>query len=449
MADITYTTEHGVHIAYRVVGDGVAPVLYIPDGLVTIESTAEEPHYARFLDELGRFARVALFDRRGIGLSDPFGVESPSLEVWADDAIRVLDDLGWDRAHVIGVAEGGFVATMVAAIWPARVNGLVLLNSTASFDAQPDADVVRAELHGLSVSAARNWGENVSAIPRFAPSVASDPEFRQWLRRTIRRAMSPGTAQRVFDVQFGGHLTGLLPSIGVPTLVVHRADNAYLPPTHGCLLAQSIPGATYVEVPGADHAPYIGDTQPIVDAVESFVLGTATGTDPTRALSTVLVSDIVGSTSIAAELGDANWKRLLDEHDRAVRRRLALHRGIEAKQTGDGFLATFDGPARAIRCALEMVDEVAALGVEIRVGVHAGEIEHRGSDVGGLGVHIAARIAAEAGPKEVLASRTVTDLVAGSGLHFEDKGDHVLRGVPGTWRLFAASGQSPIASHRN
>jgi len=438
--DLVYARAGDVHVAYRVFGEGPATLLLVPDGLVTIESIPEEPHFARFVDQLAAFTRVVAFDRRGVGLSDPVSaLNPPTLEHWADDAVAVMDDLEVGRAWVLGMAEGGFVVTMLAASRPSRVAGLILLNCTPGISSPVLAEqgLARGELEGLSASMARHWGDNVSAIPQFAPSLATDPEYREWLRRTLRRAVSPGTARLMFDVQFRSDLSAILPLVNAPTLVIHRSDNQYLPPAHGHYLASAIPNARYVEVPGRDHVPYVGDTAPVIAAISEFLVGVVPPPAAERVLATVLITDIVGSTRVASRLGDQAWRRVLDDHDAMVRGCLSRFRGTEVKQTGDGFLATVDGPARGISCASAILGGARDLGIEARAGLHTGELELRGRDVGGLAVHIAARVAELASPGEVLVSRTVTDLVAGSGLEFEDRGEHELKGVPGSWRLFA------------
>jgi class 3 adenylate cyclase len=282
------------------------------------------------------------------------------------------------------------------------------------------------------------WGTGAAAPAQvFAPSAATDPSFPEWLDRVTRRAASPATAIAVFDLLMWSDIRDVLPVVQVPTLVIHRSDNRWMTPAHGRYLAENIPGARYVEVPGSDHVPFLGDSEAITAEIEEFLTGARPQPESDRVLATVLFTDIVSSTARASELGDRRWRELLDRHDEAVRSQLARFRGQEVNTTGDGFVATFDGPARAVECARAIRDAALQLDLEIRAGVHTGEVEVRGDDIGGIGVHIAARIAALAAPRTVWVSRTLTDLVAGSGLRFDDRGAHQLKGVPGTWPLYA------------
>jgi pimeloyl-ACP methyl ester carboxylesterase len=434
-----------VHIAYQVSGAGLLDLLLVPDGLISIEATAEEPSFERFVRELSSFARVIRFDRRGIGLSDPVTRQSPpTLEQWMSDALAVMDAVGSEQAALLGMAEGGFVVTVTAATYPERVSALVLVNAPAGLAAPPFREwgVAARLIDRLGESVESGWGDDLSGIPFFAPSAAGDEQYANWLSRAMRRAASPAMAGALLDVLFYSDVRDVLPAVRVPTLVVHRAGNRWLTTQHGHYLAEHIPGARYVEVPGDDHVPYLGDPAPILGEVEEFLTGTRRLPTADRVLATVLFTDIVGSTERLAAVGDERWKRVLLRHQELVRKELRFFQGREVDTAGDGFFATFDGPARAVRCAWAAVEAIKPLGIEMRAGVHTGECELLGEKVGGIAVHIGARIAALGGPGEVLVSRTVKDLVAGSGISFEDRGLHRLKGVDDEWQLFAVVGAS-------
>jgi class 3 adenylate cyclase len=436
------STVDGVHIAYRVLGEG-PDLLVPPDGAIPIDAISDEPHFERFVRRLARFSRVVLFDRRGMGLSDPVtAANPPTLDDWAEDALAVLGALGSGRAGFLGMAEGGFIGVKLAVAFPDRVSRLVLVNATPGVASAAVAD------HGLatrlvaefSASIDHDWGSHASlldeAIAGFAPSMIGDDAYRTWLARSSPRSMSPAVARGVFDVLFRSDVADVAPSVRVPTLVLHRAENRFYPPENGRFLAGAIPDARYVEVPGTDHVPYLGDTEPILAEIEEFLTGSRQRADSERVLATVLFVDMVASTERAVEVGDRAWRDLLDRYRNVVRERLRAFDGREINTRGDDFLVTFNGPARAIRCAVSVRDAAHQLGVEVRAGVHTGEIELIGDDIGGIAVHIGARVAALAAPGAVLVSRTVVDLVAGSGITFNDGADHELKGVPGTWGLF-------------
>jgi len=440
MPETGYARSGELHIAYQTSGEGPPDLLLLADGLIPMEAMAEEARFARFLDRLAAFARLIRFDRRGIGLSDPVSPNAPlTLEQWMEDARAVMAAARSEHPATIGIAEGTFVATLLAATHPDAVSALVLLNATPAIAAEPFAGwgVASRGIRRLEETVEEAWGTDTSAIVAFAPSAANDAAYHEWLARSLRRATSPAAARAVFDVLFYSDVRNVLPAIRVPTLVIHRAGNRWLTPEHGRYLADHIPGARYVEVPGEDHVPYLGDPEPILEEIEEFLTGARRAHDTDRVLATVLFTDIVGATERAAAMGDRAWRERLDRHDAAVRRQLERHRGREVKTTGDGFVATFDGPARAIRCAQAIRDAARQAGVEVRAGLHTGECEVRGEDIAGIAVHIAARVASAAGAGEVLVSRTVVDLVAGSGIEFETRGEHALKGVPGEWRLFA------------
>lgn len=440
-----YARSGDVHIAYQVTGEGPPDLLLVPDGVVPIESMAEESSFDRFIRRLERSCRVIRFDRRGMGLSDPVTPSNPpTLEQWMQDGEAVLDTVGSERTAVLGMAEGGAVATLLAAAKPQRVSALILVHATASFSAEPFRDwgSAAAALDRLAGTVESGWGEVVWGIEMFAPSAVGDEGYRTWLERAQRRSLSPAMARALFDVTYRSDIRHILPTVRVPTLVIHRRDNRYLEPEHGRYLASHIPGARYVEVEGEDHVPYLADAEPILEAIEEFLTGGRRPPEVDRVLATLLFTDIVGSTERAARVGDARWRELLLAHHALVRAELERFAGREIDSAGDGVFASFDGPARAVRCAEAITKAVRSLGLEVRAGVHTGECELIGDKLGGLGVHIGARIAALSAPGEVLVSSTVRDLVAGSGLAFEDRGHHELKGVPGMWHLHAVQQSS-------
>ena len=434
-----YAKSGDLSIAYAAYGDG--PDLVVAPGFIShLEVTREEPALAHFYDRLATFRRVITFDKRGTGLSDPVP-DAPSLEENVEDLRAVMDAAGSERADVVGVSEGGAMAALFAAVDPERTRSLVLYGTFARVLWAPDYPWgVSAELHAqlLELAEAR-WGDGVG-LSAWAPSCADDVRMRAWWARFQRTAASPGMAHKVLALYPQIDIRAALGTIGVPTLVLHRRDDRMVNVAMGRYLAEHIPGAKLVELDGADHLFWVGDADAILDEIEEFLTGVRRGPEPDRVLATVLFTDLVGSTEHAVELGDTRWRYLLESHQAQVRRQLERFRGREIKTTGDGFLATFDGPARAIRCAQAVVDQSRGLGLETRAGVHTGECELIGDDVGGIAVHIAARVAALAEAGEVLVSSTVRDLVAGSGLTFADRGVHALKGVPDEWRLFAVAG---------
>ena len=443
MAGPRYARIGAVHIAYEVMGDGPVDVLFVPDGLVPIELMHEETSFAKFLDRLASFSRLIRFDRRGIGLSDPVSDSAPpTLEQCMDDGRTVMDAAGSKRAAVIGVAEGGFVATLLAASHPDLITALVLVNATPGISSPPFSELGKASaaLAKLALSVDESWGTDTSGAEFFAPSAAHDQRFHEWLGRAERRAASPAVVRALWQVAFYSDIRKILSSVRVPTLVVHRRGNLYLTVEHGRYLAEHIPGAKYVEVTGDDHVPYLGNANEILDEIEEFITGVRQGAKPDRVLATLLFIDIVGSTERAAELYDRGWRDLLDRFRGIVRDELKRFRGHEVDTAGDGFLATFDGPARAIDCAQAIVSSVRSIGTVVRVGLHTGECELLGTGVAGIAVHTAARVMGEAVAGEVLVSRTVKDLVAGAGISFADKGKRTLKGIPGEWELYAVEG---------
>jgi class 3 adenylate cyclase len=395
-------------------------------------SIGGRPPISRFMQRLASFSRLILFDKRGTGLSDRVaGIAT--LEERMDDVRAVMDAVGSEQAAVFGISEGGPMSILFAATYPERTSALVVYGSFPEFSycfPTPEA------LERLLTKIEQGWGTCVT-LPIFAPSFVEDPQFRHWWARFERSGASPGAVKALMRMNSEINISHVLPAIRVPTLILHRAEDTAVAVEGSRFMAERIPGAKYVELSGRDHVPMLGDADAILDEIEEFLTGTRLGAEPDRALLTVLFTDIVGSTERAGELGDRRWRDLLDSHRMVMRHELARYRGREVATTGDGFLATFDGPARAIRCAIGAREAVRQLGLEIRAGLHTGECELLGEDVGGIAVHIGARVAASARSGEVLVSSTVKDLVAGSGLQFEDRGTRILKGIPDEWRLFA------------
>ena len=427
-------------VAFQIIGDGPLGVVFIPSWLTNVDAMWEDPSLARFLHRLGTFSRLVCFDKRGSGVSDAVTLTAlPTLEEWMEDVRAVMDAAGLERATLFGIAEGGPMAMLFAATYPERTSALILADTAARLLRDADypcgmpAELVPRFLAGLKSL----WGTGHTAQV-VAPSAANDERFRRWLGRYERLSIAPHAHVHMYAQHFDRDLRGVLSSIRVPTLVLHRMGDRHIRVGHGRYLAAHIPKANYVELPGEDHLFFVGDSEPMLAAIEQFLTGMRPTPETDRVLATVLFTDIVGSTERAASVGDHAWRALLEAHDGVVRRQLERHGGREVKTTGDGFLATFDGPARAIRCARDIRDGVRPLGVEVRIGLHTGECELSEHDVRGLAVHIAARVMANAVPGEVLVSSTVRDLVAGSGLRFADRGARALQGVPGEWRLFAA-----------
>jgi pimeloyl-ACP methyl ester carboxylesterase/class 3 adenylate cyclase len=432
-----YADSDGVNIAYQVHGSGPVELVLVPGFVSQVELLTEEPGVARFFRRLTSFSRMAVFDKRGQGLSDRPG-RPPTLEESMDDLKAVIEAVGFERPAIFGVSEGGPMSTLYAATYPSDVSALILFGTFARMLEAPDFP------HGIDAAALDRWGEVVRrdwggpvGVDLWAPSRLGDGEFERWWARLLRQGTSPAGAIALMDLYREMDVRGVLPAIDVPTLVLHREGDRMIPVAQGRYLAETIPDAHYVELPGHDHLPFAGDFDAVLDEVEEFLVGSRRATESERGLATILFTDIVGSTEKAAELGDRGWRQLLERHDAAVRHQLSLYRGREVKTMGDGFLATFDGPGRAIRCARAVQEEVAGLGIDVRAGIHTGEVELIGDDVGGMAVNIGARIGALADAGEVLVSSTVRELVVGSGLEFADRGVQTLKGAPGEWRLFA------------
>ncbi|WP_286569904.1 adenylate/guanylate cyclase domain-containing protein [Variovorax gracilis] len=435
-----YAKSGDCHIAYQVLGEGPLDLVFIPGFVSNVEHCWEDPRMAQFFRRLAAFARLILFDKRGTGMSDPVPIEQlPTLEQRMDDVRAVMDAAGSQRAALVGASEGGPLSFLFAATYPQRVHALVLLAAYARVAWAPDypfgtdPDNWSSMLERMEAG----WGKGV-LLTAFAPSVAANPAAREWWARHQRMASSPGAAIAMMRMAFQIDARPVLSAVRVPTLILHRCGDRMVPIEHGRYLAQHIPGARMVELPGADHFFWIGDPDTCLGQIEEFLTGERRAGESDRILATVLFADIAGSTERAAELGDSRWHRLLDSYYGLARGQLQRFRGRELDTAGDGFFAAFDGPLRAIRCAAAIGSGARLLGLEIRAGVHTGECEVMGPKFGGLAVHIGARVAGQANPGEVLVSSTVKDLVAGSGMCFEDRGDHALKGVPGRWRLFAA-----------
>jgi len=434
-----YAKSGDVHIAYQVTGAGPDLVL-VPGWVSHVEYAWESSSFSRFLDRLASFSRLILLDRRGTGLSDRVA-ELPTLEERMDDVRAVMDAVGSERAALFGISEGGPMCMLFAATYPERTSALVLYGTLVKGMQDADASWAPAkeQVEAFLDLIGKQWGTGIT-LNLFGPSLAQDERERQYWARFERLAVSPGAARVLLQMVADTDVRHVLPTIRVPTLIVHRSGDRATPVEGARHIAAHIPEARYVELPGEDHFAWVGDLDAVLDPVEEFLTGACQAPEPDRVLATVLFTDIVGSTARAVELGDQRWRDLLTSHNAAVRAELARFRGREVKTAGDGFLATFDGPARAIRCACAVRDAVRSLGIEIRAGLHTGECELMGDDVGGIAVHTGARVAANAAPGEVLVSSTVKDLVAGSRLRFADRGTHDLRGVPGEWRLFAVEG---------
>ncbi len=445
-----YTRSGEVSIAYQVAGDGPLDLLFLPGWISQIEQLWEAPGNRRFLERLLSFGRLIMFDSRGTGLSD-HGLDGYSLDQDVADALAVLDAAGSERCAVMTYAGGGLVGARLAAEQPQRIGALIMYASFARTTWAPDYDwaMTPEERMGVTAEEFRHWGEPDGELTaRLAPSMADDPALRAWLARTQRLTASPSEARTILGVISDADVRNSLGRIRVPTLVMHRPEELVWDVRHSQYLAEHIPGARYVELEGADSLPFIGDSDAIVEEVREFLTGGRQGGDVARDLLTVMFTDIVAATARAATLGDGHWRDLLSHHDEAVRTQLRRFDGREVKTVGDGFLATFDGaPSQALRCALAVTAATSDLGLQVRVGMHTGECELIGDDVGGMAVHIASRVAALAGPGEVLVSGTVYGTVVGGPFDFAERGFHELKGVPGPWPLFSlALGRSGATS---
>jgi pimeloyl-ACP methyl ester carboxylesterase/class 3 adenylate cyclase len=434
-----YARSGELRIAYQVIGEGPIDLVWAPGYLSHLEQNQWWPSYADLIERLASFSRLITFDRRGTGLSDRI-LSLGSFEELLDDITAVLDAAGSERAALFGGAEGGPMCALYAATFPERVTALVLGASYARRTAAPDYPWgIDEERQGRILSAYdERWGTREFGVGMLAPSLAGDERFLDWHAQACRFAGTPASALAWFRITMEIDIRDVLPAIRVPSLVLHRTGDRVVPVEAGRYLAAHIPDAKLVELPGDDHYPFAGAYDPYIEEVEEFLTGSRSRREPDRVLATVLFTDIVGSTERAADLGDQRWAELLADHHDVVRAELDRYRGNEVRVVGDSFLATFDGPARGIRCAAAIRDAVRPLGIEVRAGLHTGEIELAASGIEGIAVHIGARIAALSGPGEILVSSTVKDLVAGSGVVFDDRGAHELKGVPGAWTVYAA-----------
>ena len=435
----SYANNDGVNIAYQVVGDGSLDLVYVPGFISHLDLQWTLPEAAATFRRMASFSRLILFDKRGTGLSDPTpGVST--LEQRMEDLHAVLDAVGSEQAALFGVSEGGPMSILFAATYPERTSAMVLYGTTPDYTYDGMLSEARRRVYDEAWrkvnSMVEHWGEG-EMVDLFGPSIAADEGRRRahglYERASASPAMIAAHLAAVGDVD----VTSVLPVIDVPTLILHRPEDPVMLVEGARFAAGRIPDARYVELVGGDHMPWLGDADGLLDEVEQFLTGARQSRVPNRVLATVLFTDIVDSTRRASQLGDRRWRELLASHDEDVRRQVANHGGRVVKGLGDGYLATFDGPARAIRCAGSIVDDAGSLGIEVRAGVHTGELELLGEDVGGMAVHIGARVAAKAGPGELLVSSAVRDLVVGSGIEFDDRGNHDLKGVPGTWNLLA------------
>jgi len=431
-----YATNDGIHIAYQVVGGGALDLLLIDTWVHHVEAVWDFPDFARLLRRLGSFGRLIHFDRRGTGLSDPVPLDQlPDLETQVGDAVAVLEAVGSQGAAVVGLNDGTIVAAMLAAQHPEVCRSLVLWTFTGRhvLAAGQPMDSIDDVIEMIAEGA----GSDDSGVGMLAPSRVGDDVYDHQLARLQRYSVAPGAMAHYYRQTMEADVSDLLTSIPAPTLVLNRAHNQIVPAEQSRLAASIMPDARYVELPGTDHLAFSEGIDLLCDEIEEFLTGSRTGRDPDRLLTTLLFTDIVDSTMLAAEKGDHRWRDMLDRHNELTRTELARFGGREIATTGDGFVATFDRPTSAVRCGLALVSSMPRVGVQIRAGVHTGEVEVRGNDLGGLTVHIAARIAALAGEGEVLVSGTVRDLLVGSEVDFEDRSEHELKGVPGTWRLYA------------
>jgi class 3 adenylate cyclase len=438
-SETRYARSGDVNIAYQVVGHGPLDLVLVFGWISNVELAWEEPHLRRFLERLASFSRLILFDKRGTGLSDRVSSNDlPTLEQRMDDVRAVMDAAGSERAALMGMSEGGPMCILFAATYPERTAALVTCGTYAKrrwsedYPWAPTDEERQVFYHAIE----HRWGEELG-LDSLAPSRVNDPALKRWLEAYMRRSASPSAALALARMNTEVDVRDVLASVRVPALIMHRDGDRDARIEEGRYIAARIPGARFVELHGMDHLPWIGDQDAVLDEIEEFLTGVRPIPQPDRVLATVLFSDIVGSTEMAAALGDERWRELLARHHALVRAELARFRGREIDTAGDGFLASFDGPARAVRCGSALTSAVRELGMEVRIGVHTGECEVMEGKLTGLAVHIGARVAAMAAPGTVLVSSTVRDLVAGSGIEFDDRGLHRLKGIEGEWRLFA------------
>ncbi len=439
MPAIRYARSGDVHVGYQIVGDGPVDIVFVEGSVTNRHVLWEEPSYRRFVERLGSFARVILFDKRGMGLSDR--VQAGTLEERMDDVRAVMDAVGSERAALIGESEGGPMSMLFAASFPQRTVALLLCGAEVKEEITEDwpwGESTREEFEESMTALGERWSNVPSSLKVFVGSWGDDPRVLEWFARLKVQSASPAAAEAFMRMAHDIDVRDVAPAIRVPTLILHSVEDQICHVENARYLARAIPGARYVELPGGDHVMYAELADLAIAEIREFLTGVREGPEPERLLATVLFTDVVGSTERAEELGDKRWRELLERHHQAVRRELARFSGRELDTSGDGFLAAFDGPARAIRCAKAVVSAVDDLGLQVRAGVHTGECEVLGEKLAGVAVHVGARVAAQAGPGEVLVSSTVRDLIAGSGIELEDRGLYALKGIDEDRRLYAA-----------
>ena len=442
---MSYARSGDAYIAYEVDGEGPIDLLLITEGFVSIDMMYEEPHLSRVLRRLCSFTRLIRFDRRGVGLSDPcVPANPPTLEQWCDDALAVLDSVGSERAAVLGANESGSVALLLGASHPDRISHVSVVNAFACVT-EDVTDPSGAKLADDALErmvediVAPNHQTGVDVVAQLAPSLQGDTQFRKWWDEAGRRGASPSSARALLRVGLGSDLREVLPAVRTPTLVVHYRDDVVTPPAQGRYIAALVPDARYAEIEAADDVWWATDPDVVLDELEEFLTGRRGSAEPDRVLATVLFTDLVAATERLSRVGDRKWRDLLDDHDKLVRRQIDRFTGRRIKTTVDGVLAIFDGPARAIRAACAIRDVAQQMGLSSRAGLHAGEIELRDGDVAGIAVHVAARVCALGEANEVIVTRTIRDLTAGSAVEFVDRGDHELKGIQDSWKLYAVA----------
>lgn len=438
-SETKYARSGDVHIAYQVIGDGPIDLVFVPGWVSHVELSWEVSVYASFLIKLASFSRLIIFDKRGTGLSDRVGLRNlPTLEERAEDLLVVMDAVGSEKAAVFGFSEGGNMSAYFAASHPERTIALVMFGTFAKriwapdYPWAPKPEDREREIVGVE----RDWGGGLD-LEKYMPSMMHDQSFLESMATYLRRSASPGAAVALLRMNTQIDISGILPTIRSPSLVLHRTGDRDANIEEGRWIADKIPGSQFVELPGEDHFPYVGDQDAVVDHVQEFLTGELPKKPVTRVLASILFTDIVSSTKAAGEMGDAAWRELLNRHDQMCRSTIDRFQGENVKSTGDGILATFDGPGRAVSCAKIIIDEGKKMGIEIRAGVHVGEVELRDDEIAGVAVHLCARVSGQAGGGEVLVSRTVRDLVAGSDHKFAARGDFALKGFDEKWALYA------------
>lgn len=439
-SQVKYAKNGKVHIAYRVVGEGPLDLLVVPGWVTHLDAHWDDPLVWRFAERLASFSRLILFDKRGTGLSDPVSEENlPTLEMRMEDVHAVLDAVGSSKAALLGISEGGSMCALFAATYPERTSALIMSGCYPKWiwDAEYPWAPTREEHEAAFVAYEKHWGTPIG-FKMVAPSVANDEQCRNWWARNLRMGASPASGVALYRMNIEIDIRGILPSIRVPTLILHREGDRLINVENSRYMAARISGAKYCELKGVDHLPWFGDAEAVLAQIEEFLTGVRPGASTDRILSTILFVDVVGSTEHVASVGDSRWRDILGLFHQHARQEIERFRGRLIDTAGDGVFASFDGPARAIRCAMALRDRVSGIGVKVRAGLHTGECEVVDSKLAGIAVHLGARIAGAAEAGEILVSRTVRDLVAGSGLHFVSRGRRALKGFPDEWELYAA-----------